>query len=73
MRRMLVSLITAAVAVGGWATPASAGGSVTYRNDADDTPDDILDIRNVGTDQIRGGGRFVYVEVGTWDAFQGGT
>lgn len=72
MRRMLVGLMTAAVGIGLWATPASAGkGSITYRNDGDDTRN-VLDIRYVGTDQIRAGGRFVYVEVGTWDPFQPG-
>jgi hypothetical protein len=71
MRRMLVSLMTAAVGIGLWATPASAGGTITYRNDPDDTPN-VLDIRSVGTDQIRSGGRFVYLEVGTWDLFQEG-
>lgn len=72
MRRMLVSIIAAVVGIGLWATPASAGtGSITYRNDRDDTAN-VLDIRYVGTDQIRAGGRFVYVEVDTWDAFQEG-
>ncbi len=66
MRRILVSLTSAAVGIGLWATPASAGGSITYHNDGDDTPN-VLDIRYVGTDQIRSGGRFVYLEVGTWD------
>jgi hypothetical protein len=71
MRRILVSLIAAAVGIGLWATPASAGGSITYRKDADDTPN-VLDIRSVGTDQFRSGGRFVYLEVGTWDPFEEG-
>jgi hypothetical protein len=63
--------MTAAVGIGLWATPASAGGTITYRNDGDDTAN-VLDIRYVGTDQIRSGGRFVYLEVGTWDFFQPG-
>lgn len=72
MRRMLVSIIAAMVGIGLCAAPASAGkGSITYRNDGDDTAN-VLDIRYVGTDQIRAGGRFVYVEVDTWDPFQPG-
>jgi hypothetical protein len=70
VRRALVTMMTALVALGLWTPSASAGtiggGGVRFRYDGDDS-NSLLDIYAVGTDLRR---RKAFFSVTTWDQIQ---